>query len=77
MPHVPNMLTLLLLYIKNTLKYKLYPMKRVCEVEEIASVVSFLSSKESSYINGQTICVDGGIGILSPALTEFDDANSK
>ena len=56
---------------------KLYPMKRVCEVEEIASVVSFLSSKESSYINGQTICVDGGIGILSPALTEFDDANSN
>ena len=37
-----------------------YPMKRVCEVEEIASVVSFLSSEQSSYINGQTIIVDGG-----------------
>jgi NAD(P)-dependent dehydrogenase (short-subunit alcohol dehydrogenase family) len=54
----------------------LYPMNRVCEVEEIASVVSFLSSKESSYITGQTICVDGGIGILSPALTKFEDDNS-
>jgi NAD(P)-dependent dehydrogenase (short-subunit alcohol dehydrogenase family) len=39
---------------------KKYPMRRVCEVEEIASVVSFLSGKESSYVNGQTIIVDGG-----------------
>lgn len=55
----------------------LYPMKRVCEVDEIASVASFLSSKESSYITGQTVCVDGGIGILSPALTKFDDEKPK
>jgi len=39
---------------------KKYPMKRVCTVEEIANVVSFLASKKSSYINGQTIMVDGG-----------------
>ena len=51
----------------------LYPMKRVCEAEEIAGVVSFLAGKDSSYINGQTVCVDGGIGILSPALTKFND----
>ncbi|MFH1089054.1 MAG: SDR family oxidoreductase [Candidatus Uhrbacteria bacterium] len=37
-----------------------YPMKRVCETDEIANVVSFLVSKESSYINGQAIVVDGG-----------------
>lgn len=39
---------------------KQYPMKRVCDVEEIANVVTFLTSDESSYINGQTIVVDGG-----------------
>ena len=35
-------------------------MRRVCEVDEIANVVSFLTSDESSYINGQSIIVDGG-----------------
>src|SRR3989338_9018455 len=39
---------------------KQYPMRRVCEVDEIASVVSFLASDQSSYINGQSIVVDGG-----------------
>lgn len=39
---------------------KQYPMKRVCNVEEIANVVSFLVSDSASYINGQSIIVDGG-----------------
>ncbi|MEI6326729.1 MAG: SDR family oxidoreductase [Candidatus Roizmanbacteria bacterium] len=39
---------------------KQYPMRRVCEVEEIAGVVSFLAGTDSSYVNGQTIIVDGG-----------------
>jgi len=39
---------------------KQYPMKRVCEVDEIAGVASFLAGPDSSYINGQTIVVDGG-----------------
>jgi len=39
---------------------KQYPMDRVCTVEEIAEVASFLASDKSSYINGQTIVVDGG-----------------
>ena len=39
---------------------KQYPMKRICEVDEIAGVASFLAGKDSSYVNGQTIVVDGG-----------------
>lgn len=37
-----------------------YPMNRVCEVEEVANVVSFLASDKSSYVNGETIFVDSG-----------------
>ncbi|TRM58473.1 hypothetical protein BD626DRAFT_183068 [Schizophyllum amplum] len=36
------------------------PLKRHGEPEEIASLVSFLASKESGYITGQTISIDGG-----------------
>ncbi|HEX3802000.1 MAG TPA: SDR family oxidoreductase [Solirubrobacteraceae bacterium] len=36
------------------------PLRRLASVEEIASVIRFLSSDAASYINGQTILVDGG-----------------
>lgn len=39
------------------------PMNRFGTPEEIAPLVSFLASEASSYITGQTICVDGGLGI--------------
>jgi NAD(P)-dependent dehydrogenase (short-subunit alcohol dehydrogenase family) len=39
---------------------KTYPLKRVCSVDEIASVALFLACDESSYINGECIMVDGG-----------------
>lgn len=37
-----------------------YPLKRICLVEEIANVASFLAGEKSSYINGQSLVVDGG-----------------
>ena len=37
------------------------PMKRMGTAEEIANVVYFLGSKESSYITGQVINIDGGM----------------
>lgn len=38
----------------------LVPYGRVCQPEEVASVVRFLVSKDASYVNGQRIYVDGG-----------------
>jgi NAD(P)-dependent dehydrogenase (short-subunit alcohol dehydrogenase family) len=39
------------------------PLKRHGRAEETASTVLFLVSPESSYITGQTICIDGGLSI--------------
>ena len=36
-------------------------MKRFGEVEEIAGVVSFLASKDASYVTGQVIEISGGL----------------
>lgn len=40
------------------------PLKRVGEPEDIANVVIFLLSKASSWVTGQTICVDGGYSLI-------------
>jgi NAD(P)-dependent dehydrogenase (short-subunit alcohol dehydrogenase family) len=45
---------------------RLNPMKRGGEPEEIASVALFLASDASSYVNGQTIAVDGGLSASHP-----------
>ncbi len=37
------------------------PLKRYGQPAEVASVIRFLCSDDASYINGQTITVDGGM----------------
>lgn len=52
--------------LKEDLKEKvteLIPLKRLGEVEDIAETVAFLASDKASYITGQTIQVDGGLGM--------------
>jgi 3-oxoacyl-[acyl-carrier protein] reductase len=39
------------------------PLGRLGRVEEVAGVVSFLSSDDASYITGQVIAVNGGMGM--------------
>ena len=40
---------------------KTIPLKRKGTVEDVANVVKFLASKDSSYITGQVINIDGGM----------------
>jgi 2-hydroxycyclohexanecarboxyl-CoA dehydrogenase len=39
---------------------KMYPLRRVAEVEDIANAVAFLASDEAAFITGQIISVSGG-----------------
>lgn len=44
------------------------PLKRMGNVSEIASVVSFLCSEDSSYVNGEIINIDGGYTNMEPSF---------
>jgi 3-oxoacyl-[acyl-carrier protein] reductase len=40
---------------------KQIPVGRLGKAEEVAKAVAFLASEDAAYINGQTLCVDGGM----------------
>lgn len=42
---------------------RMIPAGRIAAPHEIASVIAFLASDDAAYIHGQTILVDGGMGI--------------
>jgi NAD(P)-dependent dehydrogenase (short-subunit alcohol dehydrogenase family) len=50
------------------------PLQRPAQPEEIAAVVRFLGSGESSYITGATLVVDGGAHIVDLPTVAFDHA---
>lgn len=43
----------------------LHPQKRIPKADEIAPIIAFLSRDEASWINGQTIFVNGVCGVSS------------
>ena len=50
--------------------HELTPLNRECGTDDVANAVAFLCSEQGSFINGQTIAVDGGISTtryLAPA----------
>ncbi len=60
------------------LSRRITPLGRLGTAEEIAGVVSFLLSADSSFINGTVIVVDGGYtGVDTIAKYEFDAFRSK
>jgi NAD(P)-dependent dehydrogenase (short-subunit alcohol dehydrogenase family) len=42
------------------------PLGRVAEPKDIASGILFLASDLASYVTGQTLVIDGGVGVKFP-----------
>ena len=56
---------------------KLYPMKRIAEPSEIASLAAFLASNEAAYITGMSIKMDGGLSIfLQESVPEDEEGET-
>jgi 3-oxoacyl-[acyl-carrier protein] reductase len=36
------------------------PVGRTCKPDEVAALITFLSSVQAAFINGELICMDGG-----------------
>lgn len=47
-----------------------YPLKRLGEPRDIGGVVAFLLSEEAAWLTGQTVVVDGGVGLTTAAMKE-------
>ncbi len=43
------------------------PDRRPGHASEVAAAVAFLASDEAAHINGQILCVDGGLSSVTPA----------
>jgi NAD(P)-dependent dehydrogenase (short-subunit alcohol dehydrogenase family) len=50
----------------------LVPLQRPARADEVASVIAFLLSEDSSYVNGAVIPVDGGGIAVDPATVPYD-----
>ena len=42
------------------------PLRRVAQTSNIASALLFFTSDIAAYVNGQTLIVDGGVGVKFP-----------